>query len=272
MENTVALRPSYWASVSGGKDSLYMLYVILHNLDKYPLDGVVHYELEIDYPFIKDVVNFMEEECKKHGIPFYRFKPRKTWEELYHNGMNTEPGQTTQPYMFPSRKVRWCNSMYKMDAKRALDKFLRSKGFYAVHYIGYCADEIDRWSKRNKGVTEVYPLVEEGVNEDTIWEWAKNQPIFNDYYKFNRRCGCMYCPMASYDNLAYLKVYYPENFRYMMDKVKETERVKSEMLGKPFAIFQSNPKYNAEYIEHRIETKYEPELRKKLAEYYGGAR
>lgn len=41
-DKAIALRPSYWASVSGGKDSLYMLNYILHNLDRYPLDGVVH--------------------------------------------------------------------------------------------------------------------------------------------------------------------------------------------------------------------------------------
>lgn len=75
MANEIALRPSYWASVSGGKDSLYMLNLILHNLDKYPLDGVVHFELEIDYPFIHNVIDYMESECKKHGIKFVRLKP-----------------------------------------------------------------------------------------------------------------------------------------------------------------------------------------------------
>ena len=81
--NEVALKPTYWASVSGGKDSLYMLNLILHNLDKYPLNGVVHFELEIDFPFIKNVIDYMESECKKHGIQFVRIKPRKTWQELY---------------------------------------------------------------------------------------------------------------------------------------------------------------------------------------------
>ena len=32
MGNKIALRPSYWASVSGSKDSLYMLNLILHML------------------------------------------------------------------------------------------------------------------------------------------------------------------------------------------------------------------------------------------------
>ena len=77
MKNEIALRPSYWASVSGGKDSLYMLNLILHNLDKYPLDGVVHFELEIDYPFIKDVIDYMESECERFGIPFIRIAPRE---------------------------------------------------------------------------------------------------------------------------------------------------------------------------------------------------
>lgn len=77
--NELVLRPSYWASVSGGKDSLYMLNLILHNLDRYPLDGVVHFELEIDYPFIKNVVDYMENECKKRNIKFLRIKPREKW-------------------------------------------------------------------------------------------------------------------------------------------------------------------------------------------------
>ena len=77
MSGKIALRPSYWASVSGGKDSLYMLNYILHNLDRYPLNGVVHFELEIDYPFIHDVIDYMESECKRFGIRFVRINPEK---------------------------------------------------------------------------------------------------------------------------------------------------------------------------------------------------
>ena len=31
-----------------------MLNYILRNLDRYPLDGVVHFELEVDYPFMQN--------------------------------------------------------------------------------------------------------------------------------------------------------------------------------------------------------------------------
>lgn len=113
MGTDIVLRPSYWANVSGGKDGLYMLKLILANPDRYPLDGVVHYELDIDFPFIKDVVDYIEVECKKYGVQFVRIKPRKTWEEWYYTISN----KTGDIYGFPTRTARWCNSRYKMDAK-----------------------------------------------------------------------------------------------------------------------------------------------------------
>lgn len=244
MSNKLALRPSYWASVSGGKDSLYMLNLILHNLDCYPLDGVVHFELEIDYPFIKDVIDYMESECKRFGVRFVRIKPRKTYDECYEN------------YGFPTRIARWCNSLYKMDASRQLDEFLNSGGYYRVQYIGYCADGEKRYSHRGEKVREVYPLVGFGISEDEIWQWAKTQPIFNNYYKTNKRCGCMYCPMASRISYAYLLKYYPDNFAFMIEKMKETEKIREEFYGKPFSVISSNPKYNADYLDNIIRTKW----------------
>lgn len=249
MKNEIALRPSYWASVSGGKDSLYMLNLILHNLDKYPLDGVVHFELEIDYPFIHNVIDYMQEECERHGIKFYRVKPEKTWNELY------------QKYLFPTRTARWCNSKYKLSAKKRLEEFLRGKGFYLVCYIGYCADEESRFAKRvDLQKVERYPLVEENIEESTILQWAKTQPVFNHYYETQKRCGCAFCPMSSKINYAYLCKYYPDMFDFMIEKMRETELVREQELNRPFSVTSSNPKYNADYLERIIKTKYIPKL------------
>lgn len=253
MGNKIALCPSYWASVSGGKDSLYMLNLILHNLDRYPLDSVVHFELEIDYPFIHDVIDYMESECKRFSIRFERFKPRKTWDELFY----TKYKHSGQIYGFPTRKARWCNSAYKLDAKRQLSEWLNSLGYYVVHYIGYCADEERRFNKRlNAQKVERYPLAENGITEDEIWEWAKTQPIFNHFYETNKRCGCMYCPMASKMQMAYLLKYYPENFEFMIERMRETEKIRERELGRPFSVISSNPKYNADYLDYIIRTKW----------------
>lgn len=250
--NQIALRPSYWASVSGGKDSLYMLNLILHNLDKYPLDGVVHFELEIDYPFIKQVIDYMESECRRFGIRFVRIKPRTSWNELY------------EKYGFPTRVSRWCNNLYKLDAKKQLQEFMKSLGFYTVFYIGYCADEEKRFMKRMTPTNrEVYPLVDFGINENEIWEWAKGQPIYNNYYKTNTRCGCMYCPMSSYINFAYLLKYYPDNYNFMIEKMKETEAIREKELDRKFSVISSNPKYNADYLDNIVRTKWLKKLEEK---------
>jgi 3'-phosphoadenosine 5'-phosphosulfate sulfotransferase (PAPS reductase)/FAD synthetase len=245
MTTEIALRPSYWASVSGGKDSLYMLNLILHNLDKYPLDGVAHFELEIDYPFLHEVIDYMESECKRVGIPFVRFKPRKSWQELY------------DKYGFPTRVARWCNNVYKLDCAKQREEWLNSLGYYTVAYIGYCADEEKRFSKRALfSGREKYPLAEAGILENSILEWAKTQPIFNHFYETNKRCGCMYCPMSSYLNYAYLCKYYPDNFQYMIEKMRETEQIREKQYGRPFSVISSNPKYNADYLENIIKTKW----------------
>ena len=66
----------------------------------------------------------------------------------------------------------------------------------------------------------------------------------------------MYCPMTSLLNLAYLYKYYPQNFEYMLSKMKESEKRFSEKSGRPFVIRGSNPKYNAEYVENIVKTKW----------------
>ena len=249
----LSLRPTYWANVSGGKDSLFMLNLILRNLDKYPLDGVVHFELEIDYPFIKNVIDYMQKECERFGITFLRIKPTKTWNELY------------EKYGFPSKSARWCNSAYKLTAKKRLQELMKKLGFYVVSYIGYCADEEKRFTKRvDLQKVERYPLVEEKIDENTIWEWAKYQPIFNHYYETQKRCGCMYCPITSYINYAYLYKYYPENFEFMIEKMRETEKLREKEIGRPFSCISSNPKYNSEYLERIIKTKWVKKLDENL--------
>ena len=128
-----------------------------------------------------------------------------------------------------------------------------------ISYIGYCVDEESRYQKRTIK-PERYPLVEEGVCESDILEWAKTVPIFNDYYKYNRRCGCMYCPMASRLNLAYLLCYYPENYKFLIECAENTEKIRSEKLGRSFSVWDSNTKYNTKYIDYIIRTKYVPRI------------
>lgn len=104
------LRPIHYACVSGGKDSLYMINLILNNLDKYPLDMVVHYDMELDWEWTKEVVDFIEERCTKAGLKFVRIKPRHDWNYFY------------EKKGFPNRQVRWCSNELKADCVRQINK------------------------------------------------------------------------------------------------------------------------------------------------------
>lgn len=261
--NNLVLRPSYWASVSGGKDSLYMLKLILENPDRYPLDGVVHFELEIDFPFIKNVIEYMKKECKKYDIRFVSVKPRRSFYDLYNQ------------YRFPYRSNRWCNSMYKLDAERQLKAFLKEQGAYLVSYIGFCADEVKRFrfepgsrSDDSQIVTQIYPLAEFGIEELSILEWAKGVSLFNDYYIYNKRCGCMFCPLQDMMNTAYLLRYYPEKYEEFRKLVQQTEKDICKKFDKPsFSVFQSNDKYNFEYRDCKVRLVYLPKLLEMEKEY-----
>lgn len=211
--NEIKLRPVYIASVSGGKDSMYMLFRILENRDKYPLDMVVHFELEIDYPWVKDVVNIYEEFCKRYGIKFVRIKPRVSYQELF------------EKYGLPTRRARWCNGSYKLDCERQLTEWLRKQECRPVEYIGFCADETQRFKVQlnDKDADEIYPLAELGITEDIILEWAKNQPFFGNWYKLFKRQGCICCPNVSRKELAYILKYYPDKYDWFIKSAKEIE-------------------------------------------------
>lgn len=247
MKQNLSLRPIHYASVSGGKDSFFMLNLILNNQDKYPLEMVVHFELEIDWGWSKKVIDFMEERCVKHGIKFVRIKPRKTWEEIYNK------------YGFPNGRARWCNSEYKLDCKKQLNKWIADQNCRPLAYIGLCADEKQRF-KYDIGDWEeqdvCYPLAEEGIEEWQILEWAKKQPIFENYYNYFTRQGCRMCPQMSMLEMAYLLKTDEPTFNYMFDCIRKTE---DKIFAEKGKIWKFKG-YGADVIESRIRSKWVNEL------------
>lgn len=241
MKYDVNLRPIHYASVSGGKDSFYMLNLILQNPEKYPLDMVVHFELEIDWIWAKEVIDFMEQRCVAVGIKFVRIKPRKTFQELY------------EKYDIPTRNARWCNSDYKLDCKKQLNEWILQQNCRPLAYIGFCADETKRF-KYELGEWEnqecCYPLAEEGITEDVILEWAKTQPIFKGWYKHFKRQGCMICPQLSRKEMAYLSLHYPDVWDKWIEMIRKyEERFNTNLFGEPI-----------DRLDRRIEEKWIPIL------------
>ena len=53
----------------------------------------------------------------------------------------------------------------------------------------------------------------------------------------------------------------------MIEKMRETERLMERKLGRPHSVTSSNPKYNADYLENIIKTKWLKKLEEKEQEY-----
>lgn len=248
------LRPIHYASVSGGKDSLFMLNLILHNLDKYPLDMIVNFELEIDWPFAKNVIDYIERESSKLGIKFVRIKPRKSWYDL------------KDKYKIPTRTSRWCNSDYKLDCKKQLNEWIKSLNCRPLAYIGFCADEQKRFKYdigdwKNQDVC--YPLAEEGITEIEILKWARTVDIFDGWYKSFERQGCMFCPFANKKALAFIKKHYPDKYDYWINEIREWEKNAPENTN--YKYYYDRP---IDLVDKQIDEKYmhklEPVKHKKL--------
>lgn len=217
MTTSLALRPIHYASVSGGKDSLYMLKVILEHPDKYPLDMVVNFDLEIDWPWTRESVDAIERMCDQLGIKFMRIKPRMKWLDQY------------KKWGIPTRQGRWCNSSYKLDCKRQLESWIKSQQCRPVAYIGICADETRRFKYKvgdwdpELEQSICYPLAEEGIVEKTILSWARLQQNFCGWYWLFDRAGCMMCPNLSMLELAYMLKFYPDHYNQFAAMILEYE-------------------------------------------------
>ena len=239
----VVLQNYYVASVSGGKDSLYMLKVLFENRNQYPLHALLHCDLEIDYPVANNVIDYMEKEANKLGLPMIRVKPIFTFNE------------GIQKYGYPTRKARWCNK-WKLSGIENFRQSIKSTGKRLIQYIGYCYDEDKRFkiNPNTQGDFDlIYPLAQHKIKEEDVLNWARNINIFGDYYLYNKRMGCMFCPMQSRDNLAYLKYSQPDIYNQYMKSVNEYEEKMSLKLGRPFSVWHSIPKYNTKYMMHRAE-------------------
>ena len=148
---------------------------------------------------------------------------------------------------------------------------MKTKGYKVIKYIGYCVDEVIRYNKR-KNPNEIYPLVLENIVESDVLKWAQGVPLFNDYYITQKRCGCMGCPMSSYICLAYIFKYYPAEYESIIEKARKTENMLYFKTGKPTSVWQGNPKYDTDYVDNIVRTKWLKKLEEKEQEYYDNFR
>lgn len=172
----------YIASLSYGKDSLYMLEVIHKN--KLPLDRIVHAEIMATKDISADLPPMMEFKEKadriilnRYGIKVEHIKSKYTYEEYFYKKRSAKAKKENinKMYGFPIQNGNWCNSVLKMSVLNKLNKK------DTIQYVGIAADEPQRYHVLNN--KKISPLIDYNTTEKECFEWCKNNNLLSPIYK-----------------------------------------------------------------------------------------
>lgn len=186
----------YYVAFSGGKDSVVALDLVQRAL---PHDEflVLFGDTQMEFSDTYDVIDKIEEKCKKDNIRFFRakseFTPQCTW-------------STIGP---PAQKMRWCCSVHKTAPQIILlRKITKNPHFKGMAIMGVRADESVTRSKykqlnlgtKHQGQYDFYPILEWNSAELFLYIFQENLILNETYKKGNSRAGCLVCPMEATKN------------------------------------------------------------------------
>lgn len=230
------------ASVSFGKDSLYMLLRLIEA--GAPLDEVVFYDTGMEFQAIYDTRDAVLPLLAKHGIAYKELTPPPDCAFLYKMFDKPINGRTNgfhYGYSWCGGRCRWGTA----DKLKALDKYAEKSG--AIVYIGIAADETDRLTKKRKEYKR-FPLAQWGAVEadclrgcyDRGFEWLENG---HRLYDILDRVSCWCCTNKNLRELRNIRQYLPEYWEKLKDLQRRTDR---PMKGEGKSVFELDARFAAE--------------------------
>lgn len=147
------------ASVSFGKDSLAMVYMLID--EGLPLDEVVFYDTGMEFQAIYDTRDEVLPMLRNHGIKYTELRPaRPFWWDMFCRPVRKRGTQVVHKHGYG-----WCGGpcRWGTTAKTAaLDRYAKERE--AVVYVGIAADETSRLEKE-KATYKRHPLADWGMTE-----------------------------------------------------------------------------------------------------------
>lgn len=230
------------ASVSFGKDSLYMLLRLIET--GAPLDEVVFYDTGMEFQAIYDTRDAVLPLLAEHGISYKELTPPPDCAFLYKMFDKPVEGRTNgfhYGYSWCGGRCRWGTT----DKLKALDKYAEKSE--AVVYIGIAADETDRLTKERKEYKR-FPLAQWGAVEadclrgcyDRGFEWLENG---HRLYDLLDRVSCWCCTNKNLRELRNIRQYLPEYWEKLKDLQRRTDR---PMKGEGKSVFDLDARFEME--------------------------
>lgn len=230
----------YVANISGGKDSMAMLYeliriLLIKNIIYYDsdsvllcLDEVIFFDTGWEFDCIYKNIEVVQAICSEHNIKFTVLKPDKSFDYLmFEHPHKTRKGKEINGYSWCGGLCRWGTTQ----KTQAINNHFKQPEYAdkeIYHYIGLAYDEQKR-IKKNKDPHKVYPL-----NELKITEQMALDICIENGIDFKENGVCLYdildrvsCWCCSNKNLKELRNYYlhlPEYWQRLKDYQSRTDR------------------------------------------------
>lgn len=212
---------NYIVSLSGGKDSTFMLMELLKR--DYPIDEIIFCDTGAEFKQMYEHLELIKQKLK---VPITVLKNPKgdffywAFEHIRTKGKN----KGIKGYGLPrvNSGFRWCTSQLKQQpAKSYLNKKYGAGNY--IEYIGFTFDEQRRMR------TDLYPLVYWGVTEQEALEECYSAGFhWGGLYEIFDRVSCWLCPFKNKTEKEKLDKYFPElalKVRQMEDKTLEIEEL-----------------------------------------------
>lgn len=218
----------YVANISGGKDSMAMLIVLLAN--GCPIDEVIFFDTGWEFGCIYKNIEVVQAICNEHNIKFTVLKPDKPFEYMMFDYKFKKRAKPHEEQIGKS----WCGGLCRwgtFEKVKAINNHFKQPEYTdkeIYHYIGLAYDEQKRISK-NKDPHKIYPL-----NVYQITEQRALDICIENGIDFKENGVCLYdildrvsCWCCSNKNLKELRNYYlhlPEYWQSLKDYQSRTDR------------------------------------------------
>lgn len=207
----------FHVAFSGGKDSCVLLDLVKKALPQGSF-VVVFGDTGMEFPDTYALVDAVEADCKREGIPFYRAKSHFT------------PQESWKLFGPPSRTLRWCCSVHKSTPQVLKLREITGKTDYrGLAFVGVRADESARragysyfiYGDKVKGQYGFFPILEWTSAEVFLYIYAHNIWFNKTYKKGNARAGCLECPMSSHSSEFVRHSIYQKETKQYYDLIQE---------------------------------------------------
>lgn len=235
----------YIASVSWGKDSLYMLLRLME--ERAPLNEVVFYDTGMEFQAIYETRDKVLPMLAERGIEYSELKPKRPF--IYDMLEKPVKGKNGfhLGYSWCGGCARW-GTAGKVQTLDANAKKYVDKGYTVFQYVGIAADEAKRLERLPP--QKIAPLAVWGITEAEClqgcyhrgFEWKENGFRLYDLLD---RVSCWCCANKNIKELRNIYAYLPEYWERLKEIQRRTER---PMKGEGKSVFELDARFGAEIV------------------------